>query len=158
MCLPLISRIFSKQGCTTYTSTQWKVAQIILILKPGKPPYELAYYRPISFLPIVSKIFEKLLLTRLLPIIGKKKNRLISNHQFSFRQMHSTTEQMHRTEQINKALKNKQYCSVAFLDITQAFDKVWHTGLLYKLRLSLPLNYFIILKILPAKQTFPCQD
>jgi hypothetical protein len=40
----------------------------------------------------------------------------------------------------------KQYCSAAFLDITQAFDKVWHTGLLYKLKLSLPLNYFLILK------------
>jgi hypothetical protein len=37
-----------------------------------------------------------------------------------------------------------QYCSAAFLDISQAFDKVWYTGLLYKLRRSLPLNYFLI--------------
>jgi hypothetical protein len=37
-------------------------------------------------------------------------------------------------------------CSAAFLDITQSFHKVWHTGLLYKLRLSLPLNYIIFLK------------
>jgi hypothetical protein len=47
---------------------------------------------------------------------------------------------------INEALENKQYCSAAFLDISQATDKVWHTGLLYKLRWSLPLNYFLILK------------
>jgi hypothetical protein len=39
-----------------------------------------------------------------------------------------------------------QYSSAAFLDISQAFNKVWHTGLLYKLRLSLPLNYFLVLK------------
>jgi hypothetical protein len=39
-----------------------------------------------------------------------------------------------------------QYCSAAFFEISQAFDKVWHTGLLYKLRRSLPLNYFLILK------------
>jgi hypothetical protein len=45
-----------------------------------------------------------------------------------------------------KLLKNKQYCSAAFLDIPHAFDKVWHTGLLYKLRRSLPLNYFLIQK------------
>jgi hypothetical protein len=32
------------------------------------------------------------------------------------------------------------------LDITQAFDEVWHAGLLSKLRLSLPVNYFIIPK------------
>jgi hypothetical protein len=40
----------------------------------------------------------------------------------------------------------KQNCTAAFLDISQAFNKVWHTGLLYKLRWSLPLNYFLILK------------
>jgi hypothetical protein len=31
-------------------------------------------------------------------------------------------------------LKNKCFCSTAFIDISQAFDKVWHTGLLYKLK------------------------
>jgi hypothetical protein len=36
--------------------------------------------------------------------------------------------------------------SPSFLDISQPFHKVWHTGLLYKLRWSLPLNYFLILK------------
>jgi hypothetical protein len=41
----------------------------ILIFKPGKPPNELTSYWPISFLPIISKVFEKLLLKRLLPIV-----------------------------------------------------------------------------------------
>jgi retron-type reverse transcriptase len=39
----------------------------------------------------------------------------------------------------------KKYCSAAFLDISQAFDKVWHRDILYKLRRSLPLNYFLLL-------------
>jgi hypothetical protein len=43
-------------------------------------------------------------------------------------------------QRINKALENNKYCSAAFLDISQAFDKVWHTGLLYQLRWSLPLR------------------
>jgi hypothetical protein len=76
-----------------------------------------------------------------------ENNRLVPNHQFTFRQKHSTIERTHRIVQsINKHLENKQYCSAAFLDISQAFDKVWHTGLLYKLRWSLPLNYFLIIK------------
>jgi hypothetical protein len=76
-----------------------------------------------------------------------ENNRLIPNHQLGFRQRHSTTEQTHRiVQRINEALENKQYCSAAFLDVSQAFDKVRHTGLLYKLRPPLPLNYFLILK------------
>jgi hypothetical protein len=47
---------------------------------------------------------------------------------------------------MKEALENKQHCSAAFLDITQLFDKLWHTTLVYQLRFSLPLNHFIILK------------
>jgi hypothetical protein len=79
---------------------------------------ELTSYHPISLLPIISKILEKLLLR------NRKKN-LIPNHQFGFRQRHSTIEQTHRIVQwINEATECKQYCSAAFLEITQAFDKV----------------------------------
>jgi hypothetical protein len=122
---------------------QWKVTEIILILKPGKSN-ELTSYLPTRLLPTVSKGFEKLLLKRLLPMV--ENIGLIPNHQFSFRQRHSTIEQTHRIVRMNEALENKQYFSAAFLDISQAFNKVWHTELLYKLRLSLPLNYFLVLK------------
>jgi hypothetical protein len=75
-----------------------------------------------------------------------ENNRFIANHQFGFRERYSTIEQTHRiVQRISEALENMQYCSAAFLDIFQALDK-WHTGLLYKLRLFLPLNYFICLK------------
>jgi hypothetical protein len=90
------------------------------------------------------QFFEKLLLKRLLPPVEHGK--LLPTHQFGSRPRHSTIEQTHRLIRgINDALDNRQYCSAAFLDISQAFDKVWHTGLLYKLRRSLPLDYFLIL-------------
>jgi hypothetical protein len=47
------------------------------------------------------------------------------------------------SKRLNDALDNSQYCSAAFLDISQAFDKVSHKGLLYKLRRSLPLTYYL---------------
>jgi hypothetical protein len=53
----------------------------------------LISYRLISLLPILSKVFEWPLLKRLLPMV--ESNALIPNHQFGFRQRHSTTEQMH---------------------------------------------------------------
>jgi hypothetical protein len=124
---------------------QWKVDQIILLLKPGKPPHELTSYLPISLLPVVSNVFEKLLLNRILPLVAYHS--LIPDHQFGFRKRHSTMEQTHCVVQrIHEALETKQYCSEAFLDISQAFDKVWHTGILYKLRWALPLNHFLLLK------------
>jgi hypothetical protein len=64
------------------------------------------------------------------------KNQLIPNHQFGFRQRHSTIEQTHKiVQQINEALERKQYCSIAFLDITHAspcFKPFWIGKLLDK--------------------------
>jgi hypothetical protein len=141
-----LPQLFSAVLLLNYLPFQWKVAHIIiLILKPGKTLHALASYRPISLLPIVSKVLEKLLLTRLLPLV--EHIGLIPSHQFGFRQIHSTTEQTHRiVHKINEAFEHKAYCSTAFLDISQAFDKVWHIGLLYKLRQSLPINYFLLLQ------------
>jgi hypothetical protein len=88
---------------TGYFPTQWKVSQIITILKPGKPADEVTSYRPISQLPILSKLFEKLFLTRLQPL----HKRTIPDHQFGFRQKHPTIEQVHRvTNAITEALES----------------------------------------------------
>jgi len=40
--------------------------------------------------------------------------------------------------EIAKSLEGKRVCTAVFLDVTQASDKVWHTGLLYKMRTTLP--------------------
>jgi hypothetical protein len=53
-----VTKLFNTVFLKGYFPAQWKVAQIILILKPGKPPNELISYQPISLLPIVSKNFE----------------------------------------------------------------------------------------------------
>ena len=56
-------------------------------------------------------------------------------------------EQVHRiVNKIDQTLHGKEYCSAAFLDIAQAFDKVWHEGLLYKIKLNLPYQYYQIIR------------
>jgi hypothetical protein len=60
----------------------WKIAEVLMILKPGKPPNKVDSYRPISLLPIMSILFEKLLLIRLKSVITEKN--LIPDHQFGF--------------------------------------------------------------------------
>ena len=134
--------IFNFNACFhfRYVPTLWKVSDVIMIPKPGKPPNEVTLNRPISLLPTLSKLFEKLFLRSLKPII--ERNNLIPSHQFSFRDHHSTIDQVYRISNvIENALEKRQECSAVFLDISQPFDKVWHLGLLYNLRCHLPSSY-----------------
>jgi len=106
-----------------YWPVPLKHAKIIMIPKPGKTSTDVASYRPISLLLIISKILEKLVLNRL--YIDTHPQTWIPTHQFGFRKAHSTIQQCYRlTDVINKALDDKHYCCVVFLDVSQAFDKV----------------------------------
>jgi hypothetical protein len=69
-------------------------AEIILIPKPGKDPKELTSYPPITLLPTVNKIFQKLLLWRINTDL--KPDDWMPPHQFGFRNQHSTLQQTHR--------------------------------------------------------------
>ena len=122
--------------------TCWKLAEIILINKPGKPENCVDSYRPISLLPIFSKIFERLILNRLQIHLRK----IIPNHQFGFRKQHGTIQQCHRVVfEIQNTLENGHYCSAVFLDMKEAFDKVWIPGLITKMKNYLPSPFLPIL-------------
>jgi hypothetical protein len=77
-----------------------------MITKPRKNPMDVSSYRPITLLPIISKLLEKLLFKN----INKDLNpsEWIPNHQFGFRKDHSTVRQCYRiTDIINKATEKK---------------------------------------------------
>ena len=121
-----------------------KVGQIIMIAKPGNNPADVTSYQPISLLPLLSKILEKILLSLLAPILADAKS--IPSNQFGFRPQHGTVEQAHKiVHKINDDLDNKRFCTAAFIDFSQAFDKVWHKGLLYKLKQALPHPAYTLL-------------
>jgi hypothetical protein len=123
---------------------QWKFSTIVMLLKPNKSPHSPSSYRPISLLPVCSKIFEKLLYKRL---IISLPDQCIPCHQFGFRDSHSTTHQLHRVvDFIASSLERKLYAAGIFLDVSQAFDRVWHQGLLFKLKSLLPHSYYLIIK------------
>jgi len=64
--------------CTEYDPAQLKWAQVIMLLKLGKPTEDITSYRPISLLLSLSKLLEKPLLVCLKPII--KENNLMPEH------------------------------------------------------------------------------
>ncbi|GFV05286.1 RNA-directed DNA polymerase from mobile element jockey [Trichonephila clavipes] len=101
--------------------------------------------RPISLLPVLSKLAEKVILARLNDHL-ERENILIPE-QHGFRPRLSTSHQLLRVVEFIKEGNNKDECTAAvFLDIQKAFDRVWHTGLLFKLityKIPPPLIYLL---------------
>jgi retron-type reverse transcriptase len=111
----------------------WKRAKVICLPKPGKPPSAPESYRPISLLNTMGKLLEKMILEHLKRITEILN--IIPEHQFGFREEHSTTHQLVRVLNFVADARNFGQISVgAFFDISKAFDRVWHAGLLHKLR------------------------
>ncbi|KFM64681.1 putative RNA-directed DNA polymerase from transposon X-element, partial [Stegodyphus mimosarum] len=122
-----------------YFPSRWKIAKVILIPKPGKDSTRPDGFRPISLLPGLGKIYERIILRRLQPHMEK-----LPPEQFGFRSGLSTTKQLVRlTEYIGEALHTKHSVALLMLDVAKAFDRVWHEGLIYKL-VQLDFNREII--------------
>ena len=120
-----------------YTSIypdMWKLANVTPIFKKGDKQL-IKNYRPISFLPICGKILEKLIFNQLYSYLNT--NNLITKNQSGFRPGNSTTNQiLYLIDEIHQAFDCTESLEVraVFLDISKAFDKVWHKGLLFKLQ------------------------
>ena len=112
----------------------WKLANVTPIHKKGDKQL-IKNYRPISLLPICSKIFEKLVFNHLYNFLTT--NNLITKNQSGFRPGDSTTNQLiDLIDTIHQSFDSSPTLEVraVFMDISKAFDKVWHKGLLFKLK------------------------
>jgi len=111
----------------------WRHSIIIPVLKSGKDPQDFTSYRPIRLTSTVGKVMEKLITNRL--TYHLEKNKLLTNVQTGFRKGKSTTDHIIRLQDaINKYNNNKGYSVAVFVDFQAAYDMVWHTGLLCKLK------------------------
>ena len=126
--------IFKNILLTTIYPGMWKLANVTPIFKKGVKQL-IKNYRPISLLPICGKIFEKIIFNNLSSYLNA--NNLITKNQSGFRPGDSTTNQLlYLTNEIHEAFENPKSLEVraVFLDISKAFDKVWHDGLLSKMK------------------------
>ena len=93
----------------------------------------LIIYRPISLLPIFSKIFEKIVFQKLYNHLVT--NNLITTNESGLRPNDSVTNQLiFLVESIHSSLDIKLEVRSVYLDMSKAFDKVWHEGLIFKLK------------------------
>jgi len=108
-----------------------KIAKVQPIFK-SKNKEVLSNYRPISILPTISKIFEKVIFKRTLLFLNSQN--VIYKKQYGFRPRHSTTDAIiDFTQNVYETYEKKEHGLGVFLDLTKAFDTINHKILLRKL-------------------------
>ena len=125
--------IFRNILSTSIYPHTWKLANVTPIFKKGDKQL-IKNYRPISLLPICGKFLEKLIFNKLCRYL--QLNDLITQNQSGFRPGDSTTNQLlYLVDEIYQAFDSTESLEVraVFLDVSKAFDKVWHSGLIFKL-------------------------
>jgi hypothetical protein len=121
-----------------------KIAKVIPIFKK-EDPHLLNNYRPISLLPAISKVFEKVVHKQLQSYFSE--NNLFYHHQYGFREGFSTELALNEfVDRINQILDNNKIPFALYIDLSKAFDTLDHSILIHKLRhygiTNTELNWF----------------
>ena len=128
---PSLTYIFNLSLDTGIYVDEWKRAQVIPIYK-SEDRRKCENYRPISILPIVSKVFEREVFRQLYGYLSV--NSLLSKFQSGFRPKHSTLSALIRMcDDLLKNMDNGELNCVVFLDVRKAFDSINHEILLDKM-------------------------
>src|SRR6218665_62140 len=141
MYLPMIINSSLATGIVTSAIRQ---ARVCPIFKHGLKTY-LNNYRPISILPYLSKLFEKVIYTRLYDYINKLE--ILYPDQHGFQPNHSNTMSLLNTyDEISLVFDNNEYALGVFLELSKEFYTVNHKILFKKLELygirGIPLLWF----------------
>ena len=135
--VPIITRIVNQSFTTATVPTSFKIAAITPILKKANLIAEiLKNFRPISNLPYVSKVLEKVASKQLLA--HKDVNGLREKFQSAYREFHSTETALLRiNHDLLQAMDEKKCVMMCMLDLSAAFDTVNHEKLLNRMSTSL---------------------
>ncbi|KAJ3595812.1 hypothetical protein NHX12_002226 [Muraenolepis orangiensis] len=134
--------------CAFYTSCYqrlklpktWRRASVIALPKPNKPAEDPKSYRPISLLCVPFKILERMVHSRIEPVVDSQ----LPREQAGFRRGRSTADQVTLLcQDIEDSFQDNEKAGVVYLDLTAAYDTVWHRGLHLKLLRTIPDRHMV---------------
>ena len=118
----------------------WRRVFVVTIPKPTKPLGHPKSYQPISLLRVPYKILERLIYARVEPLIDP----LLPKEQAGFRRGNSTVDQVVLlTQNIEDSFEAKKKADAVFVNLTAAYDTVWHRGVTCKLLRLLPDKHMV---------------
>ena len=127
-----LARLFNLSLAQGVFPSCWKIANVIPIFKK-ESKNNASNYRPISLLSSLSKVLEKAVHYHLYTYLNDHSLLTVKNS--GFKQKDSTVNQLLSiVHKLYSGLDNKENACLVFLDISKAFDRVWHEGLLFKLK------------------------
>ena len=130
--VPSLTLIFNQSIISGVFPREWQSARVTPIIKKGIKT-DPENYRPISVLPVVAKIFEKLVFNQFYEYLNN--NSLLTSCQSGFRSLHSTlTALLEATDNWSVNIDNGFLNGVIFIDLKKAFDTIDHDIVLRKLR------------------------
>ena len=133
-----LTHICNKSFITGLLPFEMKIANVVPIFKSGDDMV-FSNYRPLSVLPVFSKLLERLMYNRLICFIND--NKLLYDYQFGFQKVKSTYMAMViLIEKISEALDRGDCVIGVFLDFSKAFDTVDHKIRLQKLEIYVIKN------------------
>ena len=129
----ILAELFNKCLKESCFPDCWKISLAVLVFKNVGERSTAENYHPVSLLTVVSKVFEKLVNNRIFDHL--EKCGLFSDFQYGFRSSRSTADLLTVvSDRIARAFNRSGATRAVALDISKAFDRVWHAGLLYKLK------------------------
>ena len=124
-----------------FVPDDWKKAKMCPIFKKGDPSLP-TNYRPISLLPTMSKVLERVISNQVYGFL--ERNKLIHPHQFGYRYGHSCEGLLLKVlDYVAKERDKGKHVLNVYIDLTKAFDTVPWEIMFHKLRhYGLPVSWF----------------
>ena len=129
----ILAELFNKCLEESCFPDSWKVSSVVPVFKHVRERSTAKNYGTVIFLSVFNKVFEKLVNNRIADHL--EKCGLFSDFQCGFRSSRSTADLLTVvSDRIARAFDRSGATRAVALDISKAFDRVWHAGLLHKLK------------------------